>query len=80
MRMPASTPWAMQMMSMAIARASGRGHVLYKVRKRTDKLLSQTWINGVINRDEAGESKAGPGHDKGPGGLQEEAEVRPICS
>ena len=31
MRMPASTPWAMQMMSMTIARASGKGHVLYKV-------------------------------------------------
>ena len=45
--------------------------------KQNDML---TWGYCIINSDEAGESKAGPCHDKGPGGLKEEAKVCPICS
>ena len=43
------------------------------------KTYALTWGNSIINRDEAGESKAGPGHGKGPWGFKEEAEVGPIC-
>ena len=55
------------------------GEILY-VFSMVDEINAFTWGYSIINNDEAGESKAGPGHDKGPRGLKEEAKVCPICS